>query len=212
MLRRSLPALTLGVAMLLLASCNCGGPATTSSAPSTKASSTPTKAGQYVTVDACTLISAQDASDATGTPLTQLPGGAGASQVSICLFGSQPNAQNPQPSPSQAGVLIIAEVYADTNAAEAVQSDQVAAALGAQFGVTGVGTAKVVTGIGDKAVEYSATRAGGGGFGIFVFRSNVVMFIVVSPADQTQKTLDALPGKVEILAKAAVTGLDKAKP
>ena len=136
--------------------------------------------------------------------MTKAPtGAAGASTASICIYGSQTSDSN------QAGVLIISSVYADASTADAIQTDQVAAGLAAQFGVTGVAEAKVLNGIGDKAVEYKATKANGGGVGIFVFRANVVMFIIVSPADQTQQTLDALPGKVETLAKSAVSNLDK---
>jgi hypothetical protein len=46
----------------------------------------------------------------------------------------------------------------------------------------GVTNAKAVSGIGDKAVEYSTTAAGGNGSVIFVFKSNVVLMIAVTPA------------------------------
>ena len=99
-------------------------------------------------------------------------------------------------------MLIIASVYPDARTADAVDAQQLAAAFGGQYGITGVSNAKVVTGIGDKAVEYTATSASGGGMGIFVFKANVVMFIIVSPATDS--------AKLETLARACVANFDKA--
>ena len=132
--------------------------------------------------------------------MTQQPTGAGAGQTSICIFGGPSSDQN------QAGVLVITSVYPDQSTANAVNVDQLATAFGGQFGVTGVSNAKVVNGIGDKAVEYTATKASGSGVGIFVFRANVVIFIVLSPIS-SMSTADATT-KLEALAKVAVTNLD----
>ena len=169
----------------------CGGSSGSTSNASPKASPTPTKAKQITAVDACTLVSASDASAAVGTTLTALPTGAGAAAQSICIYSSQ--------SGSQAGVFVFAEVYSDTSAADQVQPDQIAAALNGQFGVT---NSKAVTGIGDKAFEYTATSAEGSGIAIFVFKGNVVLMIVVSPATNASK--------VEAIARTAVGNLDKA--
>lgn len=183
------------VATALLAA--CGGPSSSSSASSPKPSPSPSPSPvRIATVDACALANATDASTAAGATLTQIPTGAPAgAQASICVFGN--TAGN-----SQAAVLIIASAYPDQQTADAVDAQQLAAAFGGQFGITGISNAKVVTGIGDKAVEYTATSASGGGMGMFVFKANVVMFIIVSPASD--------PAKIETLARTCVANFDKA--
>jgi hypothetical protein len=89
-------------------------------------------------------------------------------------------------------VIVFAEAYPDTTTADAVSPEQIAAS----FNNTGVTNAKPVSGIGDKAVEFGVTTAGGNGGGIFVFKSNVVLMIVVSPAPSSSS--------LEQLAKTAV--------
>lgn len=63
-------------------------------------------------------------------------------------------------------------------------------------GAYGVANAKVVSGIGTKAVEYSLTSSGSSGLVIFVFKSNVVMMIAVTPTANSTA--------LEQLAKTAV--------
>ena len=184
------------VATALLAA--CGGSSSSSSSSTPKPSHSPSPSPSPVriaTVDACALASANDASTAAGATLTQIPTGAAGAQASICVFGN--TAGN-----SQTAVLIIASVYPDERTADAVDVQQLAAAFGGQFGITGVSNAKVVTGIGDKAVEYTATSTSGGGMGMFVFKANVVMFIIVSPASDSTK--------IETLARTCVANFDKA--
>jgi hypothetical protein len=53
-----------------------------------------------------------------------------------------------------------------------------------------------VSGIGDKAFEYTASGSAGGGIAIFVFKSNVVMLIAVDPT--------STPSAIEQLARTAV--------
>jgi hypothetical protein len=77
-----------------------------------------------------------------------------------------------------------------------VQPDQVAAALAGQMGIT---NSHSVTGIGDKAFEYTATGSAGAGIAIFVFKANVVMMIAVDPTSTS--------GTIEQLARTAVSRL-----
>jgi hypothetical protein len=63
-------------------------------------------------------------------------------------------------------------------------------------GAYGIANAKAVSGIGDKAVEYSATASSGNGIVIFVFKSNVVFMIALTPS--TNSTV------IEKLATTAV--------
>ena len=72
----------------------------------------------------------------------------------------------------------------------------IAASLSGQYGVT---NAKSVAGIGDKAVEYTATGSGSTGVAIFVFKSNVVLMIILSPSTDGSK--------VEQLARTALGNL-----
>jgi hypothetical protein len=95
-------------------------------------------------------------------------------------------------------VFVYAQAYPDASSADSISPDQMAAAFQGQFGIT---NAKSVTGIGDKAFEYTSTSSGGSGVVIFVFKSNVVMFIVVSPTTDSTK--------VEALARIAVGNLPK---
>jgi hypothetical protein len=60
----------------------------------------------------------------------------------------------------------------------------------------GVSNAHQVTGIGDKAFEYTASGSAGGGIAIFVFRYNVVLMIAVDPT--------STPSTIEQLARTAV--------
>ncbi len=57
-------------------------------------------------------------------------------------------------------------------------------------------TSKVVTGIGDKAFEYTASTQQGGGIAIFVFKANVVIMIVMSPSQDSNA--------IELVARTAV--------
>ena len=104
-----------------------------------------------------------------------------------CIYGS---------SESSAGVFVYAQVYPDTTTADAVQPDQIATILAGQLGVA---NAHSVSGIGDKAFEYTATGSGENGIAIFVFKANVVMMIVVNPTTNS--------ASVEQLARTAVSRL-----
>jgi hypothetical protein len=182
---RSASGLIAVVAMCGLLVGACGSPSSSS-----KSSVTPTptpKAKTISNVDACKLVTAADASTATGVTVTNL--GAGAPGTGACIYGS---------ADGTTSVFVIAEAYADATSANAVSPEQLAAALNGAYGIA---NAKSVSGIGDKAVEYTTTSAASGTTGavIFVFKSNVVIVIVISPLTDTKK--------LEDLARAAVGNL-----
>ncbi len=178
-----------GLAAAAVLAMACGGSSATSSS-STKSSPTPSPSKAALitgTIDACSLVKASDASTATGITMTSLSGTGG---TGLCIYGGQT-------ATTSASVFVYAQAYPDTTTADAVSPDQMAALMNGQVGIA---NAKSVTGIGDKAVEYTTSASGtGSGIVIFVFKANVVLFIVVSP------TTDAT--KVEALARIAVANL-----
>jgi hypothetical protein len=161
----------------------CGASSSSSSSNESPTAS-PTRSAYIASVDACSLVTAAEASTAVGTTVTDLTAGAGAQTPGICIYGS---------SNGDASVFVLAQVYPDSSSADSVSPEQMAAVLNGQMGV---GNAKAVQGIGDKAFEYTATSSTGGGIAIFVFKANVVLMITVSPTTNSSK--------VETLAKAAV--------
>jgi hypothetical protein len=171
------------VAGLLLAACgSSSSPSASSSSPSPSPSPTPKL---ITSVDACTLVTATEASAAAGTTVASL-GGASAVQIpGACFYGS---------SDGKATVIVFAQTYPDASSADAVSPEQIAAAI--NLGGAGVANAKAVSGIGDKAVEYSITSTGSEGTVIFVFKANVVILIAVTPSTSSSA--------VEQLAKTAV--------
>src|SRR6202035_4601766 len=109
-------------------------------------------------VDACTLVTATDASTAAGTTVANMGATSGVTIPGACFYLS---------SDGKTTVLIFAQAYPDTTTAQAVSPETIAA--GINVGAGGVTNAKPVSGIGDKAVEYSS---GTDGTVIFVFKSN----------------------------------------
>jgi hypothetical protein len=179
MIPKSSFSLALPAALLLATACGSGGTASGGSTP------TSSRTLHVTNVDACTLVDVNDASAAVGAPLTNLSAeGGGIQMPGLCVYGA---------SGSSSSVFVFAQVYPDATAANAVQPDQVAAALAGQLGVS---NARSVKGIGDKAFEYTASGSAGGGIAIFVFRYNVVMMIAVDPTSD--------PSKIEQLARNAV--------
>jgi len=102
----------------------------------------------------------------------------------VCVYGSQD---------TQATVFVYAQTIPDTTTADSISPDQMAAILNGQYGVS---NAKAVTGVGDKAFEYTTTSSGNTGIAIFVFKANAVLMIVMSPT--TNSTA------IEKLARTAV--------
>ena len=166
---------------LLVAACgSSNSPSASSSSP------TPSPSPKlFTSVDACTLVTATDASTAAGTPVTNLGGSSGAQVPGACFYTS---------ADGKSTVIVFAQTYPDATTAQSVSPEQIAA--GINLGGAGVANAKAVTGIGDKAVEYTITSSGSDGTAIFVFKSNVLILIAVSPA--TSSTA------VELLARTAV--------
>jgi len=161
-----------------------------SSNSSSKVTVTPSpaaKAKLITSVDACTLVTATDASTATGVTVTDIGASSGAQMPGTCLYGS---------ADFSTSVIVVAQVYPSASSAASISPEKLAAAL---KGANTSGTAKVVTGIGDKAVEYTFTSSGTGGTMIFVFKSNVVITIAVTPSTD--------PTAVENLARTAVSRL-----
>jgi hypothetical protein len=183
--RRALAALAVAAALTVA----CGGGTTSNTSSRSSASPSPSKPALITgTLDACKLVSAADASTATGITMTSL--GAGSS-TGVCIYAGQKDS-------TSASVFVYAQAYPDATTAGSVSPDQMAAAFQGQFGIT---NAKSVTGIGDKAFEYTSTSPGGSGVVIFVFKANVVLFIVLSPTTDSTK--------VEALAHIAVGNLPK---
>jgi hypothetical protein len=145
-------------------------------------SPTPTKQ-QAITKapDPCTLVTAADAGTATGKTMTSA---SGTTQIpGACFYTSSDGAI----------VYVLAQAYSDASTASSVSPEQMAAAMSGY----GIANAKVVTGIGDKAVEYNATaQSGGSGIAIFVFKANVVLVIVMSPSNSSTA--------IETMARTAV--------
>src|SRR4029077_2720677 len=162
----------------------CGSTNSPSSSSSSGSQSpSPTPQSKLISnVDACKLVTSADASTATGTTVSSLSSGA---QIpGACFYAS---------SDGTSAVIGFAPAYPDSTTAQAASPDQIAAAINAGAGVS---NAKSVSGIGDKAVEYSTTTAGGNGSVIFVFKSNVVLMLVVTPAPSSSA--------LEQLARTAV--------
>lgn len=186
MVRASTRLLVLVATILLVVACGGSSDTSSSSSPSSGESraTLPSLEKHVASVDACTLITQDEASSAVGAPMTNLAATGGVQIPGACIYGA---------SGSSNAVFVFAQVYPDATTADAVQPDQVAVALAGRLGVSNSHT---VNGIGDRAFEYSATGTAGGGIAIFVFRYNVVMMIAVDP------TTDS--GKVEDLARTAV--------
>ena len=180
------------LAALVLVGCG-GSNATSSSQPSPTPSSSPSPSlspsptpstspspttGAYA--DPCKLVTAAEASVAVGTTVT----GGALAIPGACLYRSPDG---------KFAVLVFARVYPDASTAQNIDIQQTLATLGGSIGVS---NAKPVPGIGDKAVEYTATSSQGSGTAIFVFKGNVVVMIAVTPTSD--------PTVVEKLATNAV--------
>lgn len=171
-----MPALVV-LAGLVLAACG-SSPSTSSSTSEKSPSPSPTQAAKITSVDACSLVMASEASTTTGATLTNAAAG-GASIPGACIYTS---------SDGGTSVVIFAQVYPDSTTAASVSPEQIAAALNGAYGVT---NAKPVSGIGDKAIEYTLTGAQTGTV-IFVFKSNVVVMIVVTSTSTGSTAVEAL--------------------
>jgi hypothetical protein len=165
------------LAGLVLAACG-SSPSTSSSTSEKSPSPSPTQAAKITSVDACSLVMASEASTATGATLTN-PSAGGAAFPGACIYTS---------ADSGTSVVIFAQVYPDSTTAGSFSPEQIAAAMNGAYGVT---NAKPVSGIGDKAIEYTLTGAQSGTV-IFVVKSNVVLMIVVTPTPSSSTAIEDL--------------------
>ena len=175
----------------ILAACggSCGGSTSTSSNNTPAAEATPSAhkaANLTLPTDICTLVTTADVAAALKVDQSKVLAG-GATIPGACFYTTQTD--------TPTVVYVLAQSYPDSSTAAQIQPDQMAAAYKSLYGIS---NAKSVTGIGDKAFEYSATSATAGttGVAIFVFKANVILFLIMSP------TSDA--AAIETMAKTAV--------
>ena len=164
--------LLLAVATLVL--CACGSSSSSSTTGSASPSPSPSET-HIASVDACKLVTQSEASAAAGAALVNLATMGAPIIPGACFYG----AQN-----SSTGVFIYAQVYPDTQTADAVTAEQFQVALAAQLG-KGATSGKAVDGIGDKAFEFTGEGNAGNGVAIIVFKANVVFIIAVDPGGAT---------------------------
>src|SRR3989442_3211741 len=101
----------------------CGGSAGSTSNSSTGATPSPTRAAHVNSVDACSLVTASEASAAAGSTVTNLSAAGGGQTPGICIYGS---------SDSSASVFVFAQVYPDEMTADSISPEQMAAVLNGQ--------------------------------------------------------------------------------
>jgi hypothetical protein len=178
-IRASIGAMALALtAVIALAACGGSGSSSTPS-PTPSPSSSPSPS-LIAVVQACNLVMAADASTAAGKTMTN-PSTGGAVVPGACFYAS---------ADGKTSIIVFAQVYPDSITAQSVSAAQIAAALpGAGSGLT---NAKAVNGIGDKAVEYSTSSAGSSATVILVFKSNVLVMIVMSPAPSSTRVIEQL--------------------
>ena len=172
---------------LLVGACGSSSSSTSSEKSPTPS---PSKAATIASVDACKLVTESDASAIVGgTAVTNLGTSGGAAIPGACIYGSSDSSK-------PATILVYGQAFADATAAGSSSPEQIAAAMNAGLSVS---NAKTVSGIGDKAIEYTAAGGQGNGLVIVVFKANVVFIIYVMPSPD--------PKALETLAATATTRL-----
>ena len=178
------------LAGLLVGACGSSSSSTSSGSSPTPS---PSKEATIASVDACKLVTQSDASAIVGgTAVTNLGASGGAAIPGACVYGSSD-------SNKPATVFVYGQAFADATAAGSSSPEQIAAAMNAGLSVS---NAKPVSGIGDKAIEYTAAGGQGNGLVIVVFKANVVFLIYVMPSPD--------PKALETLAATATTRLSAA--
>lgn len=178
------------VALLVV---GCGASNSTSKS-ATKTSPTPSHAALITgALDACTLITAQEATTTMGVTMQAFGQTGGAP---VCIYAGQ------LADGTSISVVVYGQLYPDTTTADNVSPEQMAAAFRSQFGIS---SSKSLTGIGDKAFEYTTTATNGGsansGVVVFVFKANAILLVAVSPTTDDSKA--------QALARLAVGNLPK---
>ena len=112
----------------------------------------------------------------------------GTGAATVCSYAS---------SDGKTSLLVFGEVLPDASAAQQVQPEQLASSFNTGYGYT---NAHTLTGVGDRAVEATLNASGQTGTIIFVFKSNVVMMLILEPAPADTTGF-------EKLAKDAATNL-----
>lgn len=182
--------------LLTMALAACGGSSSGSGESTGSNESSPTaatnkEASKNLTLpDVCSLVTTDDVATLWQVDKSQILNVASGAGAGLCIYGNQASQQD--------GLLVIGQAYPDATTAEQVQPEQLATVYSRFYGIS---SSKSVTGIGDKAFEYvtTSTATGSNGAAIFVFKANILLMIILSPAtDDTG---------VESLAKAALTRL-----
>jgi len=183
----------LGALAAVLLAAACSAPSSTASSSPTPSPSPSPSPQLFASVDVCSLVTVTEASAAAGLTLADLAA-SGLTIPGACIYGDTAGT-------TSTFVFVFAKVFPDATTADAVDPNQVAAVLAGQLSISG-SNAHVVTGIGDKAVEYNTTGADGSGVVLFVFKANVVMMIAINPTTNA--------AAVEQLARTAVSRLTPA--
>jgi len=153
-------------------------------------SASPAHASAKIThLDPCAMVTASEASTATGKTLANsvslgsspIPGG--------CFYRSKSN---------PAVVFVYAQVYPDTATANAVTVAQFASAMSSMLSAS-TSDPKAISGIADKASEFEIKVGSGQGLAVIVFKNNVVFVIAMAPT--------STESVVEGLAKTAASRL-----
>jgi hypothetical protein len=171
---------------LMVSAC---GSSNSSSKASVAPTPTPTpQATLTPNVDACKLVTAADVLSATGLAVTNPAATAGA-QMPACVYIT---------ADATTTVLVVANAYPDATSANALTPDQLAAPFSSVYGIK---DPKQISGIGDKAIEYTTTSTASGATGavLFVFKSKFVILIAITPSTD--------PTAVESLGRTAVSHL-----
>ena len=168
-----------GLSASLLVACGTSASAVTRPEPSPQSARPP-----IAQFDPCTLITAGEASAATGKSMANIVSTGGPSIPGACIYRG-----------SNSVAFVYAQVYANAATAGAVKAAQFESALTAMFG-SGTTSNKDVTGIGDRAIEITAKGDSGSGVAYLVYLSNVVFIIGVEPTSDS--------GVVARLAETAV--------
>ena len=183
-----LSCLVCGCAALLLAGCGSSSTAALSPSPSPSAKASGSS-GKASAVDPCALVTAGDASSAAGKQVANLVSLGAPAIPGACFYGTQK---------STATVFVYAQVYRDAATAGAVTLEEFQTAVSSQIGQSSKDSTDV-SGIGDRAYEFTVKNKSGSGIAILVIKGNVVFLIALDPTNSGST--------VEALAKTAVTRL-----